>query len=99
MEGFKEFIKKQGVVGFAVAFAIGGALVQFVQDLITGVVNPLIGAILGSEDALDGLSVEVGGIEMVYGAAIGSFIAFLATALVVYLLVKMTGADAWDAEE
>ena len=96
MEGFKDFIKEQGVVAFATAFAIGAALAAFVSDLVDGIVSPIIGAITGGENALADLSVEVGDVTMVYGKALSSFIFFLATAAVVYILVKVTGADKWD---
>ncbi len=97
MEGFMEFVRKQGVVGMAVGLAVGAAVAAFVDDLVEGIVSPIIGAVLG-DVGLSELSTTVGDVTMNYGKALASFIAFLSTALVVYMLVKMIGADKWDVE-
>lgn len=98
MEGFMEFVRKQGVVGMAVGLAVGAAVATFVGDLIEGIVSPLIGAVIGGEDGLSELSAQVGDVTMNYGLALSSFITFIATAWIVYMIVKMIGADKWDQE-
>ena len=99
MQGFMEFVRKQGVVGMAVGIAVGGAVATFVGDFITGIVSPLIGAITGGEEGLSDLTNEVAGVSMNWGLAVSSFITFLATALVVYMMVRMIGADKWDLDD
>lgn len=98
MDGFIEFVRKQGVVGMAVGLAVGASVATFVGDLVEGLISPIIGAVTGGEQGLAELSTTVGDVEMNYGKALASFIAFISTALVVYLLVKLIGADKWDAE-
>ena len=46
--GFIDFIRTQGVVGFAVAFILGGAVSVLVTSLVNNLVNPILGVALGS---------------------------------------------------
>ena len=48
LSGFVEFVRKQGVVGLAVGFLLGGAVSKVVSALVTDIVNPLVGLVLGS---------------------------------------------------
>jgi large conductance mechanosensitive channel len=97
-EGFKEFIRKQGVVGFGVAFVLGTAVAEFINKFIAAVVQPIISAISGNSDISEALVVEVGEASLMFGSAIQALIDFLVIALVVYMLVKTTGVDQWDEE-
>ena len=45
MKGFIEFIRERGVVGFAVAFILGGAVNKVVYCLIYHIVNTVLGLI------------------------------------------------------
>ena len=48
LEGFLTFVREQGVVGLAVGFILGGAVVKVVAALVADIVSPLLGLLLGS---------------------------------------------------
>ena len=52
MQGFIVFIRKQGVIGLAVGFILGGAVSKVISALITDIVNPILGVILGAAGGL-----------------------------------------------
>jgi len=47
MSGFIDFIRKQGVIGLAVGFILGGAVSKVVTALVEDIINPIIGVALG----------------------------------------------------
>jgi len=47
MKDFIDFIRKQGVVGLAIGFILGGAVSNLVSALVQDVINPVIGIFLG----------------------------------------------------
>ncbi|OGZ32500.1 MAG: hypothetical protein A2V69_02220 [Candidatus Portnoybacteria bacterium RBG_13_40_8] len=96
MKGFIEFIRTQGVVGFAVGFILGGAVSKVVASLVTDIVNPIIGAVLGSAAGLDSASFKIGSISILWGHFISVIIDFLIIALVVYYGFKALKLDQVD---
>jgi len=94
VRNFLEFIKGQGVIGFAVGLVLGTAASTLVNSLINNVVMPPLGFLLGSSDGLRGLSWDMGvtasGERAVlnYGVFLADFINFLIIAMVIYLVVK-----------
>jgi large conductance mechanosensitive channel len=94
VKGFLEFIKGQGVIGFAVGLVLGTAASGLVNSLINNVVMPPLGFLLGSSDGLKGLSWDMGTTAsgeravLSYGVFLSDLINFLIIALVVYLVVK-----------
>ncbi len=48
---FKEFISKGNLVEVAVAFVLGLAFKAVIDAFMTGIVNPIIGLILGKQPA------------------------------------------------
>ncbi len=96
---FKEFAMKGNLVDMAVGFIMGGAFGTVVKSLVTKVIMPPIGMLMGGVDfsslkfvwqeasvAPDGT--EVAEVASTYGALINDIIAFLILAWVVFLLVK-----------
>ena len=96
MKGFIEFIRTQGVVGFAVGFILGGAVSKVVASLVTDIVNPIIGAVLGSAAGLGSASFKIGSISIFWGHFISVIIDFLIIALVVYYGFKALKLDQVD---
>lgn len=84
---FKEFIMHGSVIDLAVGMIIGGAFTAIVNALVEGVLNPIIGALTAGV-TLDSLSVNILGVDLVYGLLISAIIKFLIIALFVFLLVK-----------
>ena len=93
MKGFIEFIKKQGVVGLATGFLLGGAVSKLVSALVTDIVNPFLGIILGMAGGLSDATFKIGPVTILYGHFISVFIDFLVIALVVYVLIRFLDLD------
>lgn len=52
MKDFIGFIRKQGVVGLATGFILGGAISKLVASLVEDIINPILGIILGKTGSL-----------------------------------------------
>src|SRR5512137_2569612 len=84
---FKEFIMKGNVMDLAVAVIIGGAFGKIVTSLVSDIIMPVIGLIIGGID-FSGLLLQVGSAKVTYGNFINNVIDFLIIALVIFLMVK-----------
>lgn len=93
IENFREFIKKQGVVGLAVGFLLGGAVSKVVTALVTDIVNPLLSGFLGATDGLKEAKLKLGDAEILWGDFLSVTIDFLVIAFVVYCLIKFLGIE------
>jgi large conductance mechanosensitive channel len=100
---FKNFIAKGNVMDLAVGIIIGAAFTAIVGSLVSDLINPVIGLILGGVDFTnmfvvlkgnvpDGVGLQAardaGAAVFAYGAFITAVINFLIIAFVVFLLVK-----------
>ena len=94
-QGFKEFIKNQGLVGMAVGLVVGTASGTLIKSLIDNIIMPPLGLILGSADGLRGLSFSLGktaaGDDAIlnYGIFLNDLVNFLVIAFTVYLIIKL----------
>jgi len=98
---FKEFAVKGNVVDMAVGIIIGGAFGTIVKSLVSDVIMPPIGLMMGGVDfsnlfvvlgegsfeSLDAAK-EAGAATINYGVFINNVISFLIVAFAVFLLVK-----------
>jgi len=98
---FKEFAVKGNVVDMAVGIIIGGAFGTIVKSLVSDVIMPPIGLLMGGVDfsnlfmvlgdgtfeSLDAAK-EAGAATINYGVFINNVISFLIVAFAVFLLVK-----------
>lgn len=99
---FKEFAVKGNVVDMAVGIIIGGAFGTIVKSLVSDVIMPPIGLMLGGVDFTDLFVVlkgegefvtladaaAAGAVTINYGVFINNVISFLIVAFAVFLLVK-----------
>lgn len=85
---FKAFIMRGNVVDLAVAVIIGGAFGKIVTSLVSDIVMPVIGLIIGGID-FTGLAVTIGSAKVTYGNFINNIIDFLIIALVIFLMIKV----------
>ncbi len=99
MQEFLDFIKKQGVVGLAVGFILGGAVSKLVSALVGDIINPILSVFLGKVGNLKDASLVVGQIKILWGDFIAVFIDFIVIALVVYFGVKWLKLDKLDKKE
>ena len=84
---FKEFINRGSVMDLAVGVVVGGAFTSIVNSLVSDIITPAIGLILGGIDFTD-LSVTVGSATLTYGNFIQNVINFLLTAFAVFIFIK-----------
>lgn len=91
---FKEFAVKGNVVDMAVGIIIGAAFGKIVTSLVTGVIMPPIGVLLGGVDFSDLALVvkdavgETPAVVISYGAFIQTVIDFTIVAFAIFMLVK-----------
>ena len=99
LSGFVQFIRKQGVVGLAVGFILGGAVSKLVSAIVTDIINPLLGALLSSVGNLKDATASVGSAVLKWGDLVSVAIDFIVIAAVVYFGVHMLGLDKLDHKD
>jgi len=93
MKGFINFIKKQGVIGLAVGFILGGAVSKIVTSLVNDIINPLLGMGLGAVEGLKGAFIQIGSSKLLWGSFLSTMIDFFIVAMVVYGMVMLLGLN------
>jgi large conductance mechanosensitive channel len=88
---FKEFAMKGNVVDLAVGIIIGGAFGKIVSSLVSDVIMPAIGLLLGGVDFSD-LKITIGQATIKYGAFVQTIVDFTIIAFSIFLLVKAMNA-------
>lgn len=99
LKGFVEFVRRQGVVGLAVGFILGGAVQKVVSSLVTDLINPVLGIALGTTGDLASASFAFGGAVIMWGNFFSILIDFVIVALVVYAGVHILGFDKLDKKD
>jgi len=99
MNDFMDFIRKQGVVGFAVAFVLGGAISTLVTSIVKDLVSPLLGIVLGLAGSFQAAVINIGPAELLVGDFISTLINFIVVALVVYFGVQKLGLEKLDKKD
>jgi len=92
---FKEFAMKGNMIDMAVGVVIGGAFGKIVSSLVSDVIMPPLGVLIGGVDFTD-LAVtlkqavgDVPAVELRYGAFIQTIFDFLIIAFAIFLFVKL----------
>ena len=88
LKEFKEFIERGNAMDLAVGVIIGGAFTGVVNALVDNVVRPFISFITGGGAEIPGLSLDLNGNVMDFGALISAVINFLITAAAVFAIIK-----------
>lgn len=86
IEEFKAFALRGNVMDMAIGVIIGGAFTSIVTSLTENIINPILGLFGGTD--LSGFVLNIGGVELRYGAFITSIINFLIMAFVLFCLLK-----------
>jgi large conductance mechanosensitive channel len=102
LKEFKEFAMKGNMLDLAVGFIIGAAFGKIVTSLVSDIIMPPIGLILGKVDfsslflSLSGKSYSslaeakaAGAATLNYGVFLNNIVDFLIVAFAVFLLVRM----------
>jgi large conductance mechanosensitive channel len=90
---FKEFAVKGNVIDLAVGFVIGGAFGKVVSSLVSDVIMPPLGLLIGRVDfskmALQIATNPKGGpILLQYGLFVNAILAFLIVAFALFVIIK-----------
>lgn len=96
MKGFMDFIRKQGVVGLAVGFILGGAVSKIVTAIVEDIVNPIISGFMGSTAGLKNATLALGPAVIKWGDFISVLVDFIIVAAVVYFGVEWLGLSRLD---
>ncbi|NWL88268.1 large conductance mechanosensitive channel protein MscL [Paenibacillus sp. 79R4] len=87
LKEFKEFALKGNVLDLAVGVVIGGAFGKIVASLVSDVIMPLVGMLLGGVN-LSRLVLTVGDAELAYGVFLQTVIDFLIISAAIFLFIK-----------
>lgn len=87
LKEFREFIERGNVLDLAVAVIIGSAFAKIISSLVTDILTPLIGLIIGGIN-ISGLSITIGDAVITWGAFVQSIFDFLVIAFVIFLIVR-----------
>jgi large conductance mechanosensitive channel len=85
---FREFAVKGNAVDLAVAVIVGGAFGKIVASLVSDIVMPLAGTLLGGLD-FSGLALQVREAKIQYGKFLQTCVDFVIIAWVIFLAVKL----------
>ena len=91
LKEFQEFIVKGNVLDLAVAVILGAAFGAIVTSLVSDIIMPIVGVIIGGVD-FKSLAITVGGAHIAYGNFIQTIILFLIIAWVIFMVVKAANA-------
>ena len=95
MTEFKTFIARGNVMDMAVGVVVGSAFTAIVNQLVQGIINPLIGKLFGNVNLADYKVVlieateETAEVAIMYGAFIQAIINFLLVAFSVFCVVRV----------
>lgn len=96
MKKFLEFMREQGVVGLAIGFILGGSVKEVVTSLVSDIINPILGLVIGSTDGLASASFNMFGATIKYGNFLAVTLDFVIIASVVFFVVKGFKLDKLD---
>jgi len=84
---FRDFAMRGNVMDLAVGVIIGGAFGKIISSLVSDILMPLIGLIIGGLD-FSGLAFIVGNAAVKYGSFIQAVFDFIIIAFVIFMLVR-----------
>jgi large conductance mechanosensitive channel len=87
LKEFKEFVMRGNVLDLAVAVIIGGAFGKIISSLVSDILMPLIGLILGGVNFSE-LAFTVGDAMVKWGAFVQAIVDFLIIAFVIFMIVR-----------
>lgn len=91
---FKKFIARGNVVDMAVGVVVGSAFTAIVNQVVQGIINPLIGKLFGNINLTDYKVIlteateETAEVAIMYGSLIQAIINFILVALSVFIIVR-----------
>jgi large conductance mechanosensitive channel len=93
---FKEFINKGDIVMIAVALVMALYFKAIVDQVIAGIIDPIIAAIFGESD-ISLIGFDIGDARISIGLVISAVIDFIIVAFILFLIVK--AYNAWKGAD
>lgn len=87
LKEFRDFAMKGNVLDLAVGVVIGSAFGKIVSSLVSDILMPVIGLILGKVD-FSTLAVTIGSSRIAYGMFLQSVVDFVIVAFCIFMLIK-----------
>lgn len=87
LRDFKDFAMRGNVIDLAVAVIIGAAFGKIVSSLVSGIIMPFIGLILGGID-ISGKVLKIGDATVKWGLFLQNVIDFTIIAFCIFLAIK-----------
>lgn len=85
---FRDFLNEYKVLGLAIAFVMGAAIVALVNSLVNDIVMPIITPFI-SGGAWKTATLKIGPVVLSWGSFVAALINFVIIALVVFMLAKI----------
>lgn len=105
LRGFMNFVRTQGVVGLAVGLAIGTQVGKVVEDIVIGLIDPVVAFIVGNQEGLRQATVTIidatatrPALTIGWGLIFSSLITLAAVSLVIYWAVTGLKLDKLDSK-
>ncbi len=105
MKEFKEFAMKGNVIDMAVGIVIGGAFGKIIGSLVTDVIMPPIGILLGGVDfsnlsiVLKAATEATAAVTLNYGMFINTVVEFTIIAFAIFMVIKAINSAKKKEEE
>jgi large conductance mechanosensitive channel len=93
---FKAFINKGDIVMIAVALVMALYFKAIVDQVIAGVIDPIIAAIFGESD-ISAIGFDIGDARISIGLVISAVLDFIIVAFILFLIVK--AYNAWKSSD
>ena len=84
---FRKFISKGNVVDLAVAVVIGNAFNKIISSLVSDIIMPFVGVLIGGIDFTN-IKLTIGSESILIGSFIQNIIDFLIIAFTIFLVIK-----------
>ena len=90
LKEFKDFAMRGNIVDLAVAVVLGTAFGAIIKVFVAAIIMPILGSFIG--ESFVSLSMEINGVDIMYGLFIQAVISFIFIALSVFMVVKAINA-------
>jgi len=94
MKSFVNFMRKEGVVGLAAGFVLGGAVSKLIENFVVGVVDPLVASVFNTTAYVNKSSIIGDGADAVvvnWGPSVVLLVNVVIVTLVVWGLARWLG--------
>lgn len=103
LDGFIDFIRKQGVVGLAIGFVIGVQTRDLIDQFSRSFIDPILGFVIGGGQSLSNqtLYLQIGSrsATFLWGAFLYAIINFIMITAVIYFTFKWFKLDKLDQKK